>query len=124
MSNGLCRKILDSFETLVEVCITEKGKKDNGYTFEEEVQLWKTAICHYRKALQIMLSKVDCSEEQIVTMQNHFDMFSQILIFKLGYDKEIITNYMHLIHTSHMAEYMFQARSEYIHAPILPNVTR
>jgi hypothetical protein len=49
-------------------------------------------------------------------MQNHFDMFSQILIFKLGYEKEIITNYMHLIHTSHMAEYIFHLKCLYRHS--------
>jgi hypothetical protein len=58
-----------------------------------------------------MLLKVNCSEQEVFTMQNHFDMFSQIVIFKLRYDKQIITNnYMHLIHTSHMAEYMFHLK--------------
>jgi hypothetical protein len=116
MSNGPCRKILDSFEMLVDVCITEKGERDNGYSVEEEVGQWKKAIVHYRAGLQIMLSKQDCSELQIVTMQNNFDMFSQILIFKLGYNKEIITNYMHLIHTSHMSEYMFHLKCLYRHS--------
>jgi len=116
MSNGPCRKILDSFEQLVDVCITEKGEKDNGNTVVEEVTLWKSAIVHYRMALQIMLSKVNCVEQEVITMQNHFDMFSQIVIFKLGYDKQIITNYMHLIHTGHMAEYMFHLKCLYRHS--------
>jgi hypothetical protein len=77
MSNGPCRKILDSFEELVEVCITEKGKKDNCYSVVEEVAPWKSAIVHHRMALQIMLSKVNCSEqEEVVTMQNHFDFLA------------------------------------------------
>jgi hypothetical protein len=70
ISNGPCRKILDPFEELVDVCTTEKGEKDNGYTVVEEVALWKSAIVHYRMALQIMLSKVNCSEQEVVTMQN------------------------------------------------------
>jgi hypothetical protein len=116
MLNGPCRKILDSFEELVEVCITEKGEKDNGSSVVEEVDLWKSAIVHYRMALQIMLSKVNGSEQEVVTMQNHFDMFSQIVIFRLGYDKEIITN-MHLIHTtSHMAKYIFHWKCLYRHS--------
>jgi hypothetical protein len=116
MNNGPCRKVLKKFEELIKVCITKPGTKDHGYTVQEEVNLWSTAIAHYRDGLHIMLSKVDCSEEKVIRMQNHFDMFSQILIFKLGYDKEIITNYMHLIHTGHMAEYMFHLKCLYRHS--------
>ena len=116
MSNGPCRKILDKFDLLIDVCITESGEKDNGLSVQGEVDQWKLAIGHYRKGLHILLSKVDCSVSQILVMQNNFDMFAQIIIFKLGYDKEIVTNYMHLIYTGHMAEYMVHLKCLYRHS--------
>jgi hypothetical protein len=113
LNNGPCRKIMQKFDLLVVTCLVDDddndniddGDNDNGLSMEEERQLWNTTIFHYKEGQESMLSKSDLSDDDILLMQSHFDMFSQIMIYQLNFELDFVTNYTHMISSSHVSEY-------------------
>ena len=124
LNNGPCRKILRQFNLLVDTCLIDNVGNDNiddsdnnnGLSVHEERELWKKAIQYYKQGQEIMLSKTDLADLEIRRMQGQFDLFSQIMIYSLGFELAFITNYTHMISSSHMAEYAMRVRCLYRHS--------
>jgi hypothetical protein len=124
LNNGPCRKIMQKFDLLVVTCLVDDddnnniddGDNDNGLSMEEERQLWNTAIFHYKEGQELMLSKSNLSDDDILLMQSHFDMFSQIMIYQPNFELDFVTNYTHMISSSHVSEYAMRVRCLYRHS--------
>ena len=100
------RKVLGSFELLVDRCVTD----------EERNRLWKKALCHYRSSLAFLCSHDDLTDEQIVEFQREADYFFKTWIHDLKLGREGLTNYFHILGSGHFSEYLFHWRNMYQHS--------
>jgi hypothetical protein len=66
LSNGRSRKVLESFDDLIDLCIVNPNKS----------AMWKEAWDHYRKAMVILRKKgEDYTTEEMTEFQGHIDIF-------------------------------------------------
>jgi hypothetical protein len=101
MDNVKTRKIIDDIETLVYACIPpdnpdERPKLERGP--------WLRCIPPYREAIIILRQKTDYAEDDIATFQKKIDEFFHEWAELNGL--EGLTNYIHMLASGHIAEYM------------------
>jgi hypothetical protein len=104
MDNARGRKVVNELERMIEVCVWD----------EQDATWWRNAVKHYRFAMNRLRSKYDLSDEEIFLFQKDCDIFFQDWV-KI-YGREGLTNYIHMLGSGHMAEYLFEWRNMYQHS--------
>jgi hypothetical protein len=95
LSNGRSRKVLESIDDLIDLCIVNPDKNKK----------WKTAWAHYREAFVILRkSGEDYTKEEIETFQDKIDIFFQLWVEL--HQHEGLTNYIHMLGSGHVKRYM------------------
>ena len=61
---------------------------------------------HYKSTMNVLLSKVNVNEKDMIAMQYDFDIFGNIFFYQLGYGRKGMTNYIHMIQTGHLSFFM------------------
>ena len=102
LSNGECRRLLIAMDGIIETCQVEKP------------QLWLTCTTNYRKAMGYLLSKRDLSDDDVKEYQWYADLFFGDWVLLTG--KEGQTNYVHLIGSGHVADYLYRWKNLYQHS--------
>lgn len=103
--NQRARKAINGIKSLVEVCVP----------LEDDQVRWVDCIGEYSAAMEIARSKEDLDDQQIHSFQRHVDDFFQEWL-KIMKGKEGVTNYIHMLASGHVAEYMFEYRNLYLHS--------
>jgi hypothetical protein len=99
MDNVRTRRVVDSLDTLVEFCVTDQTR----------ASLWTLALNNYRTAMILLRKREDFTNTEIASYQQHADRFFQAWV-KL-WQKEGVTNYIHMIGSGHVAEYLYKWRN-------------
>ena len=76
---------------------------------------WCNCIGSYREAMVIARSHNDLSNDEICSFQKLIDNFYQSWI-KLALGKRGMTNYIHLLGSGHISEFLFRWRNLYAHS--------
>jgi hypothetical protein len=105
LDNVRTRKVVNSLESLIDVCVPEGDGCD----------LWKATIELYRESLLLLLSREDLTDKQIFDYQWKVDQFAQGW-FKINKGDEGVTNYIHDLHAGHISDYLMQWRNLYTHS--------
>jgi len=106
LDNVRMRKVIESLDMLIDICIFDDNMKE----------LWKEAIVHYQAALKLLISKEDLLEHQYNDFQYYIDKFAQIWVGKLGQAHEGISNYIHMLISGHIHEYLVYWKNLYVHS--------
>jgi hypothetical protein len=101
MDNVRTRRIVDSLDTLVDFCVTD----------ESRASLWITSLNNYRTAMILLRKRDDFTNTEIASYQNHADKFFQAWV-RL-WQIEGITNYIHMIGSGHIADYLYKWKNLY-----------
>jgi len=104
LDNNRTRKVINSFDLFIDLCIVEDDKK----------QQWKTCIDHYRKAMKLLRQKTNLSSGEIERFQSHIDAFFVIWVNLTGH--EGVTNYIHMLASGHISEYLVYWGNLYDHS--------
>ena len=86
---------------LVDFCVTDQAR----------ASLWMMALNNYRTAIILLRKRDDFTNTEIVTYQHHADRFFQAWVGL--WQKEGITNYIHMIGSGHIADYLYKWRNLY-----------
>jgi hypothetical protein len=106
LDNNRTRKIVNCISGLINICLPD----------EEVRQSWKTAVDgHYTPAIKLLRKKEDLTEHQIVSFQRHIDLFFQRWVFLVPGAKGV-TNYIHMLKSGHVMEYLKYWRLLYPHS--------
>jgi hypothetical protein len=101
MDNVRTRQIVDSLDLLIDFCVTDPAR----------AVLWTTAVNNYRIAMVLLRKREDFTNDEIATYQSHADKFFQAWI-RL-WQKEGVTNYLHMIGAGHISDYLYKWRNLY-----------
>ena len=101
MDNVRTRRIMDSLDIMVDVCVVDEGRKAS----------WMRALDQYRIAMVLLRKKDDFTNEEIASFQGHADKFFQVWLQL--FQKEGITNYIHMIGSGHIADYLYKWKNLY-----------
>ena len=101
MDNVRTRRVVDMLDDVVTLCVTDEVRKT----------LWTTSLNHYRKAMVYLRQREDFSNKSIAKYQSHADKFYQAWI--MLWQKEGITNYLHMIGSGHIADYLYKWKNLY-----------
>jgi hypothetical protein len=104
LDNNRTRKIIDSLGPLLDISV--KG--------ETRRQKWGEAVQHYSQAIRTVRRKEDFSPEEVLQWQYVVDKFFQIWVDL--HSKNGITNYIHMLASGHVAEYLKYWKSLYAHS--------
>ena len=96
---------LENIDELLDICIPQESSR----------QAWKNCLSEYRSGMEIARSHSDLTDDNIVNFQHHIDEFYQAWVH-LGLGKNGITNYIHLLGSGHIAEFLFKWRNLYAHS--------
>jgi hypothetical protein len=99
LDNNKARKIVANIESLVDLSVSDSVRRE---------QLL-FAIRKFNAASNIMRQKSDYTDEDILQFQANIDDFFQVWV-KL-YSFSGCTNYIHLLSSGHISEYMFRWRN-------------
>jgi len=99
LDNNRARQIVSNMEELIELAVPTVSRKE----------LYKFAIRKYNAAALIMRQKTDYTDEDIYNFQYNIDDFFQVWV-KL-HSHTGCTNYIHMLSSGHIAEYMFRWRN-------------
>eukprot|EP00978_Attheya_sp_CCMP212_P018561 scaffold50946_cov66-Attheya_sp.AAC.1 len=112
MANDHTVKAIDNMERLINLCIPAKEVKPR------RKMLWESCIPKYRKAMLKLRQHADFTDEDIAEdiaeFQHDFDLFFQDWIGLYG--KNGLTNYMHLLSSGHISEYLYKWKNLYVHS--------
>ena len=103
MDNVRTRKIIDGMgQILIPLCITDS----------EERSIWLSCIQDYVDGKKILLKHENLTNEEIITFQWFMDKFAnQWATINKG--NEGFTNYIHLLASGHIYDYLMEWRSLY-----------
>ena len=101
MDNVRTRRILDSLDVLVDVCVFDEGRKVS----------WMRAFGQYRIAMVLLRKKDDFTNEEITSYQCHANKFFQV--WHQLFQKEGKTNYIQMIGSAHIADYLYKWKNLY-----------
>ena len=101
MDNVRTRRIIDALDTIVDLCVIDEGRKT----------MWTAALNNYRIAMVLLRQREDFTNTTIALYQPHADKFFQSWI--LLWNKEGVTNYIHMIGSGHIADYLYKWRNLY-----------
>jgi len=103
--NNRTRKSINNIDKLLPVCLCEADDPNS----------WSTCIADYRAGFKILRQPDDYTDDDVKMFQRKMDDFFQSWI-KIGNGAEGITNYIHMLSSGHIAEYMFHWRNLYMHS--------
>jgi hypothetical protein len=107
MDNNRTVRIANQLELLIDYCIPE--------TVDADINMkWKRCIPHYRNAMKKLRQKTDFTDDDISEFQNEFDSFYQDWVGMYGYRG--VTNYIHIMSSGHMSDYLHKYRNLYLHS--------
>jgi hypothetical protein len=107
MDNNRSVHIVNQLESLINYCIPETVDLETNKT-------WKKCIPHYRNVMKKMQQKKDFTNDDISEFQNEFDLFYQDWVRMYGY--KAVTNYIHIMSSGHMSDYLHKWRNLYVHS--------
>ena len=99
MDNVRVRKVVQSFDKLVDICV---------YKVEDKTS-WKTCIGHYREGFSVLLRKEDLDDDTIWSFQRNIDFFFAEWIEIHG--ENGVTNYCHMLGSGHIMEFLLYYRN-------------
>ena len=102
--NVRARNAMNDVDSLIDICILQNNRVN-----------WKRCMSDYRDAMEIARSHQDLTDEDIIEFQKYTDDFYQQWL-KLGLGKNAVTNYIHLLGSGHIAEFLFRWRNLYAHS--------
>jgi hypothetical protein len=106
LCNNRTRKVVEDLWGLVQLCEPNSSRRT----------LWKESVIdNYVPAFKILRWKCNLSDEDIAAFQRHVDVWFQLWT-KLHPGDLGITNYIHLLASGHIAEYLKYWRSLYPHS--------
>jgi hypothetical protein len=103
-ANYKTRKVINKIELLIEVLVPDG----------EEKEKWCRLMPNYRAAMQLLRRKEDFTDEDIAECQNKIDLWFHDWVSLTGLD--FMTNYVHLMSSGHIAEYLVKHRNLYRHS--------
>jgi hypothetical protein len=101
MDNVRTRRVVDGLDIIVDLCVIDEDRKS----------WWSAALNNYRIAMVLLRKRDDLTNPMIVSYQNHADLFFQAWI-RL-WQKEGITNYIHMIGAGHISDYLYKWKNLY-----------
>ena len=101
MDNVRTRRVVDMLDAVVDLCVTDEVRKT----------LWTTSLNNYMIAMVLLRKREDFTNETIATYQSHADKFYQAWITL--WKKEGVTNYLHMIGSGHVADYLYKWKNLY-----------
>ena len=102
MDNVRTRRIVNALlDKLLPGCVTDEYRKG----------LWTTAVNSYKSSMDLLRKKDDFDHDEVATYQHHADIFFQSWL-RL-WQKEGITNYIHMIGAGHVSDYLFRWKNLY-----------
>jgi REP element-mobilizing transposase RayT len=104
MENTKVRKVMYGLESLIEASYMTPLKK----------QQMARSIPKYRQAMEMVRQKEDFTDSDIKAFQKAVDEWFQDYVAVHGLDG--MTNYIHMLSTGHVAEYMIKWRNLYRHS--------
>jgi hypothetical protein len=105
LDNTRTRKIVLNIEGLINLCIPDGPKRTQ----------WKRAIIeHYNPAMELLRQKAQFSDADVFRFQKLIDLWTQDWINMYG--KDGCTNYIHMLSSGHVSEYLFHWRNLYEHS--------
>jgi hypothetical protein len=104
MDNNRVRKLMNELERMIEVCIADGTEKEK----------WQIMMPRYRNAFVILRTRHEMTNLEIESFQYEFDHFFQIWVAMYG--DEGVTNYLHMLATGHIMEYLFKYKNLYRHS--------
>jgi hypothetical protein len=108
MANDRTVKAIDSMEHLINFCIPNEEVEPR------RKMLWERCIPKYRKAMLKLRQHAEFTDADIAEFQYDFDMFFQDWVELYG--KNGLTNYIHLLSSGHISDYLFKWRNLYAHS--------
>jgi len=104
--NVKTRRFIDRLERILSICIPA--------TDCARLQLWHNAVANYRHAMGIARQKEDYTDADILTFQQLSDQFFNSWVQLHGLSG--CTNYIHMVSSGHVADYMHRCRNLYRHS--------
>ena len=104
LDNNRTRAIVQQLDPLIDICIDDPERKEE----------WKQSVKFHCNALELLRKKDDLSDDEIAQFQGNVDDFFQIWIKLHG--AEGITNYIHMLGSGHISDYLFHWRNLYTHS--------
>lgn len=108
LDNNKTRKLVGQLETLFEFCLVETNHDNARYV------LWRDCIPHYRASMEVVRSRSDLNTDEIAGYQREADLFFQRWVQLHG--REGVTNYIHMIGSGHICEYLIYWENLYSHS--------
>jgi hypothetical protein len=99
LDNNRARKIVANAEELIELCVPDTDRKES----------LLFALRKFNAATALMRKKSDFTDDDILQFQANIDDFFQVWVRLYSYAG--CTNYIHLLSSGHIAEYMFRWRN-------------
>lgn len=110
LDNNKTRKVIDNIELLLPYCVQDPMDDEQS----GRMAVWKRCVPHYRDAILTVRSRVDLSPESVFSFQNSADLFFQDWVALHG--REGVTNYIHMIGSGHICEYLIYWGNLYSHS--------
>ncbi len=105
-SNKKTRQFIDNMSCLIDFIFSAPSDA-------ELKEIWKKMIQDYSEALVILRQPNEYTDEDIDQFQTKIDDFFSAYVETSGASKEGITNYLHMLGSSHIKFYMKQHRNLY-----------
>jgi len=99
LSNKKTRLAIDDINHLIEYVWAAPDER-------EKKEIWLKMIKDYQHAMRILQKRSEYTVDDIVTFQLKIDDFFSAYIEKSGAGKEGVTNYIHILGSSHIQYYM------------------
>jgi hypothetical protein len=99
LTNTRAREVVSNLEEIIELSIADS----------ERIEQTKFAVRKWNAASVIMRQKTDYTDNDITTFQNIIDDFFQVWVQL--HSQTGCTNYIHMLSSGHIAEYMFRWRN-------------
>jgi hypothetical protein len=104
LDNVRTRKAIYALDNLIDVCLPDI----------DDASKWKISIGHYRTSMELLRQKEDFTDEQIHLFQKACDDFFQTWVDINAV--EGVTNYIHMLGSGHVSDYLFHWRNLYAHS--------
>jgi hypothetical protein len=104
LDNERCKRAMENIDSLLEICFRP----------DQEPEEYSHCFFLYRKFFKLLRQKTEFTNEEIVECQVAIDEWYQVWWRLEGRDG--ITNYVHLLSSGHIADYLFRHRNLYVYS--------
>lgn len=108
LDNMKTRRLMNNLEILLPLCLVESDDSNL------RLSVWKECIPLYIESIRMVRSKEDMTQQQILEFQKSSDLFFQMWVQLHG--REGITNYVHMLGSGHIYEYLTYWGNLYSHS--------